>query len=286
MRKQSDGERGHQPALADYIKSLEAEHGCRIGVSLRDPVWPDGGFSYRGSELFHAASTMKVPVMIEVFRQAEEGRFRLQDPLMLQTTFQSMIDDSSYTVEPGKNLRGRVGEQIPILELTEEMIVVSDNVATNLLLTLVGAPKVTGTMRRLGVQEGYVLRCLMDTPAFDAGLSNRLTPDGLSLLMEAIEQGRAGSEEATAEMRRILLNQRFREMIPAGVPNDVAVGNKTGNITAVAHDTAIVYAPNGTYYLTIMIDGLETGKRGSEIAPLISRYIFEERSRLAPAPTK
>jgi beta-lactamase class A len=267
-------------ALHEAIVIAEKRHQCRIGVSLRDPSNEGLDFSWRGDELFHAASTMKVPVMIEVFRQVDAGKISLTETMRLDPTFSSMIDDSPYEVAPGKHLKPRLGEQVTVLELIEQMIVVSDNLATNLLLTRVRPARVTAAMRAAGVQDGYVLRCLMDIPAFEAGVSNRLTADGLTRLMAWIDSEQAASPASCQEMMRILEAQEFRDLIPAGVGPEARVGNKTGSITGVAHDTAIVHAPGGVYYLTIMTDGLGEKTRGAEVIAPLSRQIYEERLRL------
>jgi beta-lactamase class A len=223
---------------------------------------------------------MKVPVMMEVFRQADAGELSLTDTIKLDTTFRSMIDDSAFTVGAAKYLRRRVGQDVTILELAEQMMVVSDNAATNLLLNRVRTQRVTAMLREFGIQDGYILRCLMDIPAFDAGVSNRLTANGLTRLIELIDTEQAASPSACAEMSRILEAQEYRTFIPAGVPPDVRVGNKTGTITAVAHDTAVIHAPGGSYYLTILTDGLSENLPGSEVIAPLSRLIYEERLRL------
>jgi len=287
LREMKDGEKSMQDGssfektLNAAVQAAEKRHGCRIAVSLRDPLLEGGAYSYRGGELFHAASTMKVPVMIEVFRQADAGELSTSDTMKLDPVFRSMIDDSPYEVEAAKYLKKRPDEDVTILELVEQMIVVSDNLATNLLLTRARTQRVTAMMRHFGIEDGYVLRCLMDIPAYEAGVSNRMTADGLTRMMELIDTRQAASPASCEEMIRILEAQEYRDFIPAGVPPGIRVGNKTGTITANAHDTAIVWSPEGTYYLTIMTDGLRDKNDGAQIIAPISRLIFEERLRLA-----
>lgn len=231
---------------------------------------------YRADELFHAASTMKVPVMIEVFRQVDAGRFSLAETIVLNPECRSMIDDSPYHCEPARGLQGRLGQPVPVLELVEQMIVLSDNLATNLLLDRCGARRVTATMRELGATGGFVLRGVEDEQAFRAGISNRITAHDLTLLMAAIEEDRAASAEACAEMRRILLAQHYRDMIPALLPADVAVAHKTGSITGVRHDTGIVYAAGGPWYLTILSDRLRNPEAGIQAIARLARTIYDE----------
>jgi beta-lactamase class A len=204
----------------------------------------------------------------------------MTDTLLVDPVFHSMIDDSTFECKGYQYINSRIGQRESILKLTEQMIDVSDNLATNLLITLCDARKITGTARMLGATTTLVLRCVMDIPAFDAGLSNRVSPRDLGILMEAIETNRAAGEESCLEMRRILLAQEHREMIPARLPEGVRVANKTGAIEGIQHDAAIVYAPFGTYYLVLMSDGLTDSKAGIAELARLSRFIYDERERL------
>lgn len=269
-----------QKTVLDEIAKVEQKLTCRIGLYFKDKDLPLEAV-YHADEWFHAASTMKVPVMIEVFRQAEQGRFKMTDTLLVDPVFHSMIDDSTFECEGYQYINSRIGHQETILKLTEKMIDVSDNLATNLLITLCNARKITGTARALGATTTLVLRCVMDIPAFEAGLSNRVSPRDLGILMEAIETNRAASQESCQEMRRILMAQEHREMIPARLPDGVRVANKTGAIEGVQHDAAIVYAPFGTYYLVLMSDGLTDSKAGIAELARLSRYIYDARCDLS-----
>ncbi len=238
--------------IAEYVADRERAMDCLIGVSFADPA---NGLSadYRADELFHAASTMKVPVMIEVFRRAEAGEWSLEDKVPVDPNFKSFLDNTPYVVDARGHMEEMLGQEETILKIAEQMIVVSDNLATNILITMCGAANITGTMRGLGVDRGYVLRCVQDIAAYRNGFSNRMTPGGLTRLMQAIENGEAADPASTAEMKRILLAQEYNDMIPRLLPDDVTVGHKTGSISGHRHDTAIVYSPDGTYYLTVMV---------------------------------
>jgi hypothetical protein len=163
------------------------------------------------------------------------------------------------------------------------MIVVSDNLATNLLLAKVGYRKVNSTMRLLGAQKGFVLRGVQDTPAFEAGLSNRMTAGDLNRLNEAIDRDRAASQESCAAMRDILLRQEFNSGIPARLPAGVKVAHKTGSITGVRHDTGIVYAPFGTWYLTVLTDGLTNEGAGQAAIAELSKFVYDQREAIEPS---
>ncbi|MCC6545977.1 serine hydrolase [Candidatus Sumerlaeota bacterium] len=272
---------GFNNQLFDRVASLERKHHCRIGVSFRDDAIPFE-FGYRGNELFHAASTMKVPVMVEVFHQVDEGRVKLDDTVIVDPTCQSMIDNSDFECDAGKYITTRIGQQETVHKLTEQMIIVSDNLATNLLIRMVTPQSVTATMRALGAKDGFVLRGVQDELAYKAGVSNKLTPNDLTTVMTAIADDRAASPESCAAMREILFAQEYNTLIPAQLPAGTRVAHKTGSITGIHHDTAIVYTSTGRYVLTIMTDGIENESESTEVIAELSREIYEGRDKLQP----
>ncbi|MBX3727886.1 MAG: serine hydrolase [Candidatus Sumerlaeia bacterium] len=260
------------------VRAFEEAHSCKVGLAFKDKATGES-ISHRGDELFHPASTMKVAVMVGAFQQADEGLFALGDQVEVRDTFSSMIDGSPFKTAPARPLREHLGGKVSVRFLIEEMIQISDNAATNILIEMCGPKRITAAMRGLGARKSYVIRPLEDEEAFQAGISNRFTPDDLTRLMEAIDQDQAASPAACAEMRAILKGQRYRNLIPAGVPEGVEVGNKTGSITAHRHDTGIVYAPFGTYYLTVLVAGVADGEAGNRIVVELSRMIYEECMR-------
>ena len=265
--------------VLDRVQSTENALGCRIGLSFRDKDLPVE-VEYRADERFHAASTMKIPVMIEVFRQAEQGIFDLDDTMPVDPVCQSFLEDKTFVCDAGEYLTSMLHKELSIKKIMEQMIVVSDNLATNMLIAKCGYRKINSTMRSLGANTGYVLRGVQDDPAYLAGLSNRMTAHDLNVLNEAIDSNRAASRESCEEMRNILLAQRHNTMIPARLPDNVRVAHKTGGITGVRHDSAIVYAPFGTWYLTILTDNLKDEDAGVEAVADLSRFIYDECKKL------
>lgn len=226
--------------------------------------------------VFHAASTMKVPVMIEVFRQVELGRLSLDDEIIVENRFRSIVDGSIFTIEDDSDdaLYERSGQPVSVRELLHKMIVVSSNLATNLLIDRVSADTVQTTIEKLGTRTMHVYRGVEDLKAFDRGLNNTATAADLALLMEAIRHGRAVSPEACRQMVDILLDQEFNDMIPAGLPADVSVAHKTGSITGIAHDAAIVYPPDAEpYTLVILTEGFEDHATAHSFGAEIARTI-------------
>ncbi len=181
------------------------------------------------NEKFHAASTMKTPVMIELFKQADEGKFSLQDSIIVKNEFRSIVDSSSYQMDISEDSEGElyelIGQKRTIRDLIDDMITMSSNLATNILIEEVGATNVTETMRSYGADSIQVLRGVEDIKAFEQGLSNRTTAHDEAVIYEKIARGEAVSQEVSLEMIEILKQQKFNEMIPDQLPENVEPQN-------------------------------------------------------------
>ena len=268
--------------LRTYISRLEKELAAEIAVSFYDF---DTGqyFGYSDSTLMHAASTMKVPVMIEVFRQAEKGRFSLRDSVLVKNQFKSIVDGSPYSLfvsEDGDSvLYALLGKRTTIGHLVEQMIIYSSNLATNLLIERVGAREVTATMRELGAPWIQVRRGVEDLKAYEQGLNNETTAYDLMVILRALVENRAASPESCRQMINILKRQHFRHKIPAGLPDGWEVGNKTGSISGISHDSAIVFPPDRPpYILVVLTRGIADHEVAASAIANISRTIRESLS--------
>ena len=266
-------------SLADAIRArIAAEPSAVVAVSYRD-LETGATLDIAADTVFHAASTMKVPVMIEVLKRAQAGAFRLDQEILLVNQFASLADGSPFSVNVSDDgdsvLYGKVGERVAIRDLLTRMITRSSNLATNQLIELVGAANVTATARELGARRLSVLRGVEDQKAFDRGMINTTTSADLAILLSAIEKGTVLSSSSSAEMREILLAQEFNEKIPAGLPPGTRVAHKTGEITAVSHDAAVVY-PTGRkpYVLVVLTKGIRDGKVSGALIADISRLTW------------
>lgn len=208
-------------------------------------------------ESFHAASTMKTPVMIEVYKQAAKGKFALSDSLTIKNEFKSIVDSSFFSLDSSDDSEfetyKHIGEKRTISDLMYQMIIASSNLATNLIINLVDAKNVTRTMRELGAKDIQVLRGVEDQKAFDKGLINTTTAYDLMLIFEKIANKKTVSKEASDAMIKILLDQKFNDIIPAKLPANVKVAHKTGSIKALHHDSGIVFLPDGRKYVLVLL---------------------------------
>jgi beta-lactamase class A len=260
--------------------------GAMVGLSYID-LATGASLHINGDSSFHAASTMKVPVMIELFRQVDRGELRLDQGLVLKNEFSSIVDGSPYALSAGDDSDSLVytwiGRPVPVGELLERMIVRSSNLATNALIALVDARKADASARALGATGSRVLRGVEDGKAYAQGPNNSTTSHDMAALMAAIEQGRAASAASTQRMRDILLRQQFNDEIPAGLPAGTRVAHKTGSITAHLHDAAIVYPPSGApYVLVVLTRGVRDDKVSRALIADLSRIVWNSRSPLLP----
>ena len=248
-----------------------------VAVSVRDSS-QSVVYDRLGDRIFHAASTMKIPVMIEVFRQSELGRFSMDDQLDVVNAFRSIIDGSTYSISDDSDdaIYKRLGETMSVKELVYQMITVSSNLATNLLIDFVSADSAQATAESMGVQHMEVLRGVEDLKAFDLGKSNTTASADLALLLEALKADKAISPSADAQMRAILFDQQFNEMIPARLPEGTRVAHKTGEITRIHHDAGIVYPTSGApYVVVILIEGIDDKKVSAGLGSAISKGVYD-----------
>jgi len=267
-------------AVTDDQRGMERRPTPEVGLVLL-PLHGPGAVMIEPDKAFHAASTMKVPVMIELFRQAEAGRLHLEDPLPVVNEFHSIVDGSVYHLSVGDDSDAEVykavGQTMTLRALCEAMITVSSNLAANLLIERLGVENIRRTVARLGATGMNVRRGVEDQRAFDQGLNNTTTARGLALLMQKLANGKAVNARADAEMVAILERQKFKDAIPAGVPEGTPIAHKTGTITKIHHDAAIVYGPR-PYVLVVLVRGLQEQKESAALIAAISREIWSSQA--------
>ena len=265
-----------EPTLESRLGSITARYdGATVAISIRDG---DLALDLGADRPFHAASTMKVPVMIELFRQHENGWLSLDSTLEVRNSFRSIVDGSLYSIEDDsdEDIYRRIGERMTMRELMRRMMTVSSNLATNLLIEEVSADSVRQTAARLGAPSMNVLRGVEDIKAFERKLSNTTTSRDLAVLLYRLMAAEAVSPAADSTMLEIMAMNVFNDMIPAGLPEDARIVNKTGWITAIHHDAAVVY-PRGQhpYVLVILTEGLEDKGQSSALGAEIARTVHE-----------
>ncbi|MDQ3418331.1 MAG: class A beta-lactamase-related serine hydrolase [Acidobacteriota bacterium] len=264
-------------SLESKVRSLIAASGAEVAVAYRS-LDGTSELLIDPDKTFHAASTMKVPVMIELFRQVEAGTLKLDDPLPIRNEFRSIVDGSPYKLSEGDDsdleVYSTVGKTLTLRRLNELMITVSSNFATNLLIEKLGAEKIRATVTKLGADGMKVLRGVEDSKAFEKGMNNATTARALLVLFEKIGQSKAVGAAADKEMLEVLKRQKFNDGIPAGLPKGTPVAHKTGTITRIHHDAGIVFGPK-PYVLVVLVRGIQDQKVSGPLMAAISKAVWE-----------
>ena len=266
--------------LEEAIQAKIQTSSGTFGIAFQDLEDTSKVLLINEHESFHAASTMKTPVMIEVFKQVQAGKMKLQDSILVKNEFYSIVDSSIYAMDIGEDseekLYDLIGQKQQLYDLMYDMITYSSNLATNIIIDLVDAKKVTATMRTLGAPDIQVLRGVEDIKAYEKGLSNSTTAYDLMAIYRAMGQKKILDEAACNEMIQILLDQKFNDQIPALLPEGVKVAHKTGWISTAAHDSGIIILPDGRQYtLTILTKNWESSETNTKTMAEISKLVYD-----------
>lgn len=244
---------------------------------------------YRPMEIFHAASTMKTPVMFQLYKMRDAGLLSMTDSVVISNEFQSILDGSVYRLpvspDDPDGMYAFMGKRMSIRDLIDRMITWSSNLATNLLIDLADPVEIAETMRDIEAMGVLVLRGVEDLKAYEAGLNNRTSAAGMMNVMTAVYRSNLVADSSRAEMIQILQNQHYNNMIPQGLPENVEVAHKTGSITRIAHDAAIIFPPDAhPYVLVILTSGYDDIQEAHALGAKISRRLYDYH--INPDPNK
>ncbi|MHA3774992.1 serine hydrolase [Verrucomicrobiota bacterium sgz303538] len=239
-------------------------------------------FSYHGDRPFHAASTFKAGILFALLKAAEAGKAQLNDPLHVRNRFLSIVDGTPYRIERDRDgdtaVHRRTGRSMSLEQLARAMITRSSNLATNLLLDFVGLPFIQEALETAGVEGLEIKRGVEDHVAFQQGINNEATAEGLLRLFRLfLDQGQL-IEENRQRALEILFAQEFNSMIPARLPEGVRVAHKTGEISTHCHDAGIVYPPDRQPYVVAILtesapSNTKRQKAVAEVSGSIYRYL-------------
>ena len=251
--------------LRKALEKLARESKARaVAVALLD-LESGFRFSLAGDRWFHAASTIKLAVLLAIFRAADEGRLRLDNSLHVRNRFVSAADGSPFRVDPSSDampeLYQAIGRTAKISALTEGMIVASSNLATNLLLDFLGVEYARNVLRNAQVSGVELRRGVEDRVAHEKGIDNEATADGLLTLLSAL-RGDFLNKKSKEQAIQVLLAKRFNSMIPAGLPAHATVAHKTGEISTACHDAGIVYLPEREPYIVVILTEFDAERDG------------------------
>ena len=231
--------------LEDRITAASADGGT---VSL---WWGDlvGVRFARNADVPHyAASLMKLPLAIAAMRKAERGALDMSMPVPVHNSFTSVADGSTFSLDPEDDQDPGTWAALDhgtrtVLQLADHAIAHSGNLATNLLLEVVGLEEVAKVVEAAGCSADTVIaRGIEDVKAREAGITNTITAADAGLLMAAVgrRDTALGGSLVCAPVEAMLERQRHRNQIPAGLPGGIPIANKTGWVTGRSHDVCIV----------------------------------------------
>jgi beta-lactamase class A len=270
-------------SLYRHLKSIQDAHALdELAVAFYDYetaiLW-----SYNGDLSFHAASTMKLAVLLAIFRQVARDELSLSDVVHVRNRFRSIVDAKPFVLALGEqdaDVKPFLGRTMTVEQLASPMIAASSNLATNLLVDAVGVETIGVALREQGIHGIEVRRGVEDQTAFERGLNNEVTASGLLQLLRLLEERSAYSPEASEKMLEILFRQQYRSGIPAGLPEAARVAHKTGNIRTVDHDAGIVYLEGRKPYVLVILTRFNDGADHAGAVAEISRGIYESLAGL------
>jgi beta-lactamase class A len=267
-------------SLRDRLEELEERSRARaLAVAVLD-LESGLSFRYRAERWFHAASTIKLAVLLGTFASIHRGKLVPQSRLHVRNRFRSAYDGSAFRVlterDADSDVQSAIGKTMRVSELARHMIIRSSNLATNLLLDLLGIEFLQRVLDEYGLSGIDLRRGVEDELAFDHGINNRVTADGLVQLLRLIAEERAFTPELSRAMLDILHDQEFRSGIPAGLPAHARVAHKTGEISTIAHDAGIVYLPKRKPYVVAILTEWEPETTGRSPTIAAASYMVYE----------
>jgi beta-lactamase class A len=280
----NDSVASSEVSLYRSVVKLKTEHDLEeLGIAFHDGETTIH-WSYNGDHYFHAASTMKLAVLLGVMREVERGDLTLDAPVHIRNRFTSIVNQEPFMLDLARDadpdVYGHLGKTLSVRELAFWMITKSSNLATNLLVDIVGINNIQQALDELEIDGVRILRGVEDQAAFQAGLNNEVTANGLLKLLRIIADRKAYSTAASQEMLNIMLEQQYRSGIPAGLPKAARVAHKTGNISTVHHDAGIIFLEGRAPYVLVVLTQFAADRgRGTAVAD-VSRDIFNTLSHM------
>ena len=256
------GQGVHWDEVTRIAKSAE-EAGGTVGVAV---IAPSGEtFRYNGDRKFGAASTMKIPLMIELFRQIDRGERALSDEYVLAA--------EDIAIGSGVMLHLHHGITLTLNDLIYLMISISDNSATNILIDMAGMGAVNETMQSLGMTNSNLGRKMQGRPAGPDQQENWATPNDYVTAVKALLEGTAASSDSCAKMVAMLEKQQNTHRISRYLPEgtDIRWGSKTGSVKGVTNDAGFITTPAGTLILAVYCEALPDQHVGEKVIGDISR---------------
>jgi beta-lactamase class A len=277
------------PPAADDLVRMVAEHAARHPAGQLS-VWLGGvdgetALALEDDVAHYAASTMKLPLLVAAYRRAERGEIDLDRAVAVRNDFASALDGSPFSLDRADDQDDqtwdRIGSTMTLRELACHCVVRSGNLATNLLLELVGSGEVATVLADAGCSGTTALpRGIEDAAACEGGLDNVVTAHDLALVMCGVADRSLAEERTCADIEQVLARQEHRDKIPAGLPENTYVANKTGWVEGVAHDVALVRPDDRAPYVLAVCTTLDVPEdAANELIAGLSRAVWDRWQR-------
>lgn len=224
--------------------------------------------SFNPDLIFPSASTIKLVILSDLLRQCKSGKFNIEDKIK--------ITEELLTGGDGILKELDMGHTFSLKELATLMIIISDNMATNILIDLLGMDNINNTAIQLGLKQTTLQRKMMDLNAQALGKDNFTCANDMAHILELIYTGKVIDNESSKIMFDILLRQQVNGRLNLYLPEEVKIAHKTGDLDNLEHDVGIVYLPTTNYIICVLTNNLESNKEGREIIGSISKVVYDE----------
>jgi len=263
---------GLKSVLERKLRTIVDTTDAVVGVAIVD-LKTGERFSLNGDEVFPLASTIKIPILAELFRQSSASKVVLDEPVKLEKRHQVGGGQILQYMTPGSTV-------LTLRDYAHFMIIQSDNSATNLLIEKLGMNNINDLLRSAGLQKTRLQRVMMDITAAKEGRENIGTPDELAELLKMIHEGKMVSTGASHQMAAILTIEKDGPLRSA-IPWKVKVANKEGELEGARSDCAIVYLEGNPYIVSVQVKYLKNPGEGTAVIRAISDLTYQYFERLS-----
>jgi len=260
--------------LENSISQIDRGLDGVMGVAVLD-LTDSHRYALRGNDVFPQASSIKICVLAELYRQAQQGKLKLTDLYTVNAS--DLVPDSDIMngFTPGVT-------RITLRDLATMMVAVSDNSATNVLIDRVGMDNVNTFLNSLGLHDTRLRRKMMDLKGATEGRENVSTPSEMTTLLEALYRGKVLNKEMTGDFFKVLSTHKD-SWIPRDLPDDVKIANKPGALEGVRNDSGVIFVEKRPYILCVMTTYLHRERDGEEAISNVSLAAWRMFDRLARA---
>jgi len=245
-----------------------------LGVAILDLTTGQKYF-FHADEVLPTASSIKIAILAELYRQAQQGKIKLGDPYTLQSSDLVAGSGIANALTPGVT-------RLTIRDVAALMISVSDNSATNIIIDRIGMENVNALLDSLELTHTRLRRKMMDVKAAAEGRENIATPREMVMLLEDLYRGKVLNKQMTDDFFE-LLSVHKESYIPRELPEDLRIANKPGELEGVRNDSGIVFTGNRPFAISVMTTYLRREKDGGDAIVRIAAAAYQMFDRLSRA---